>query len=269
MPEGDTLYRIAEQLRPVLEGQVLSGMVGRPETEHLPETTGLQVQKVSAKGKHLFIELAGELVIHSHLGMTGSWHVYPKDEPWSKPARWAALVLETESHQVVCFSPKQLRLCTLADLRRDQYLSRLGPDLMAVEIEPCEIVSRFRVHNQTAIGEAVMNQTIASGIGNVYKSETLFLGRINPWTAVGKITDQRLSEYLVLAHRLMRRNRRGGKRTTRNWGDGDRLWVYRRAGKSCLKCGAKVEMSRQGDLARSTYWCPGCQPEQAEDTSGG
>jgi endonuclease-8 len=264
MPEGDTLYRAAANVRPVLEGRVVVGAHSNPtpgnHAVYAAPLVGRVATKVRASGKQLFVFFAGELVVHSHLGMTGSWHVYPRRAAWNKPASRAGLVLSTDSHDVVLFSPKLLELVTATAFRRNDYLRRLGPDLMLPASDLGQAVERMRIHNAAPIGEAVMNQTIAAGIGNIYKSETLFLTRINPWTRVGELSDERLRAYLEEARVLMRRNRGSGPRVTRFRGDGGHLWVYGRRGEPCYECGGVVTLRRQGDAGRTTYWCAACQP---------
>lgn len=264
MPEGDTLYKAAAGVRPVLVGRAILAASSSDRTTVEPidaaSLVGRTVTEVAARGKHLMISLDDERVVHSHLGMTGSWHVYPRDEAWRKPASQAALVMETDHHAVVCFSPKMLELVTVLSLRRNDYLRRLGPDLMRAESDLRVAVRRMRTHAFAPIGEAVMNQTLIAGIGNVYKSETLFLARINPWTRVGELPDDRLLDYLQATSHLMRRNRGRGRRVTRFAGDGGRHWVYGRRGEPCYECGEPIRLRRQGDAGRTTYWCAACQP---------
>lgn len=267
MPEGDTLYRVAAGLRPVLQDQRVLAASSSDRTTVEPidaaSLVGRVVTKVAARGKHLMIDTDDARVVHSHLGMTGSWHVYPLGEAWRKPASRAALALQTETHAVVCFSPKQLELVTITKMRRNDYVARLGPDLMLHDSDLHAALARMRVHHLAPIGEAVMNQTIAAGIGNVYKSETLFLARINPWTRVAELSDAVLLKYLGDARRLMRLNRGSGPRVTRFRDDGRRHWVYGRRGEPCYECGATITLRRQGDAGRTTYWCATCQPATA------
>src|SRR5690606_26246052 len=197
------------------------------------------------------------------LGMNGSWHLYPIGEPWRKPPRLAGVALRTETHEAVNFNPKLLKLTTTAALRRDPYLKRLGPDLMLTESDLGEVIERMLVYHAAPIGEAVMNQTIACGIGNIYKSETLFLAKINPWTLVGELSHAELHRYLADARELMRLNRHSGDRTTRFASDGQKMWVYSRAGKPCFVCGTRIAVRRQGDAGRTTFWCAHCQPRNA------
>ncbi len=264
MPEGDTLFRIASRLRPALEGRVIVAALSH-EFPTLPaidasSLVGHVVERVEAQGKHLFLTFDNQRVVHSHLGMNGSWHLYPIGEPWHKPSRLAGIALRTATHEVVNFSPKLLRLTTTAVLRRDPYLKRLGPDMMLTESDLGEVIARMLVYHAVPIGEAVMNQTIACGIGNIYKSETLFLARINPWTTVGELAHAQLHRYLDDARELMRMNRHSGDRTTRFASDGQKMWVYSRAGKPCFVCGTRIAVRRQGDAGRTTFWCATCQP---------
>ncbi len=260
MPEGDTLHRAATQLAPTLEGAAVESAGGAFGERHAETLVGRCVTRVEARGKNLLVWLDDAWVIHSHLGMTGAWHVYLLNVPWNKPARQAELVLSTGSAVAVCFSPKTIDLLTKTEYRRHRYLQRLGPDLMLPGLDVEAAIERFRVHDITPIGEAVMNQTIVCGIGNVYKSESLFVCRIDPWARVGSFSDEQLGHYLATTQRMMLRNRTGGKRRTRFRPDGNRLWVYGRRGEACYECGGLIAMRRQGDQGRSTYWCPACQP---------
>ena len=263
MPEGDTLYRIANRLRPILTGKtILAAHANPPRTGAMIDAqslVGRRVELVEATGKHLLITFDDRRVLHSHLGMTGSWHIYAHEQRWQKPARRAGVVLSTQSHVSVNFSPKFLELVSEKAIARSAYLNRLGPDMMLAETDIVDVVPRMRKFSRLPIGEAVMNQTLVAGIGNIYKSESLFLTNINPWTTVGEIDDQQLLTYLQLTKKLMRRNRHGGERTTRFALDGPRLWVYGREGQRCLVCGEFIQIRRQGEQGRTTFWCRTCQ----------
>jgi endonuclease VIII len=270
MPEGDTLFRIASRLRPALEGRAIVAALSHsfPNLAAIDAESlvGNVLERVEARGKHLLLTFDDQRVIHSHLGMNGSWHLYPIGEPWRKPPHLAGVALRTETHEAVNFNPKLLRLTTTAAIHRDPYLRRLGPDMMLEESDLAEVIARMLVYHASPIGEAVMNQTIACGIGNIYKSETLFLAKINPWTTVGELSHAELHRYLADARQLMRLNRHNGQRTTRFAGDGKRMWVYGRAGQPCFVCGTRVGVRRQGDAGRTTYWCAACQlPKEGSD----
>jgi endonuclease-8 len=260
MPEGDTIYRAATRLRPVLVGQVVQRAESRDLQSAVSSLVGTKITAVEARGKHLLFHFDDGRALHSHMGMTGSWHIYRPQESWLKPAARAAVVLECPRHVVVCFSPKTLELLSSAGLRRHEYLQRLGPDLLGGAIDEAEVLSRFRVHNATTIGEAILNQTIVSGIGNVYKSEVLFVLHLHPLTRVSQLTDQEILELITKSRELMQHNLEGRPRTTRHALDGRRFFVYGRSGQPCFLCSTPIQIIRQGDLGRSTYFCPNCQP---------
>lgn len=263
MPEGDTIYRAAARLRAVLEGRE----VLRAESARLGAAVksfiGHKVTAVQARGKHLLFEFDDGRVLHSHMGMTGSWHIYRPGEPWQKPAHRAQIMLQGADVCVVCFTPPLLEILTAAGVRRHDYLNRLGPDLLAGPPAAAEVIARFRQANQLPIGEAVMNQTIVSGIGNVYKSELLFQLGLHPLRPVSALSDEELLSLTTKATAMMERNLSGRPRTTRYALDGGRFYTYGRSGKPCYRCRTPIALIRQGDLGRTTYFCPQCQAADA------
>lgn len=260
MPEGDTIFRSAATLRPAVEGGAIESVRARDGIVDCDVLAGNTITAVEARGKHLLMHLASRHAIHSHMGMTGSWHIYQPEQAWRKPESYAALVMRIAGLDVVCFSPKLLELLTADQLRRHVHLNRLGPDLLAGEFDAPAAVARFRARNGLPLGEAVMNQTIVCGIGNVYKSELLFLLGLDPFAATGEFTDDELITLLQKARSLMQRNLSGAPRQTRFRGDGRRMWAYGRSGEPCYKCGSSIQLRRQGDAGRTTCWCPSCQP---------
>ena len=269
MPEGDTIFRAATNLRKALDGKRVHAVTARPEVRGHDELTGEKVTGVEARGKHLMMHFENGRVVHSHMGMTGAWHIYPLGHTWYKPKSQAVLAMKTDGHDIVCFTPKQIRVMTERELQRDLYLQRLGPDLLGPPIPDDVFLRRIRSQQQVAIGEAIMNQTVVCGIGNIYKSEVLFRERIHPLIIVADLSDERLLALRDRARTLMRLNLDNGPRRTRFRGDEQKLWVYQRSGDHCLQCDSVVEMVRQGDLARSTYFCSECQrlPKKYEQTN--
>lgn len=259
MPEGDTIHRAATRLQAVLAGQVIERAESKWLGNAVNSLVGHTLEKVEPRGKHLLMMLDDGRALHSHMGMTGSWHIYRPGETWQKPAHRAAISLECAEIVVVCFTPKLLELLTPAGLRRHEYLNRLGPDLLAAPPSNEEILTRFRQGNNLPIGEAVLNQTIVAGIGNVYKSELLFELHLHPQLLVKDLSDKQLLEITSLASQLMAKNLSGRPRTTRFALDGGRFFVYGRGGERCYTCGTPIELIRQGDLGRTTYFCPRCQ----------
>jgi endonuclease-8 len=259
MPEGDTIHRTATRLAAILVGKPIDQLTQSDRVPDLTPLVGRTVVRVEPRGKHLLIHCEGELTLHTHMGMTGSWHTYRTGEAWRKPVRQAWIVLQCGVIAAVCFTPKLVELLSATRLRRHPWLSRLGPDILDEGFDVAAAVLRFRRHPLRPIGVAMLDQSIVCGIGNVYKSELLFLQRLNPFVTLASISDDRLFELIQETRKWMVRNLEGRIRTTRYATDGPRCWVYDRAGKPCLKCGTLIAMERQGDLGRSTYWCPECQ----------
>jgi len=268
MPEGDTIFRTATRLRPVLVGGSIQAARAREPSFPADSLVGCTFSAVEARGKHLLMHLDDARTIHSHLGMHGSWHLYRPGERWQKDPRRAALELEIPIAVCVCFSPTVLQLLSADQLLRVRQLAQLGPDLLAEQVDDAEVLRRFRIHDRVPIGEAVMNQTIVAGIGNVYKSEVLFLARTNPWTTVGRLSDAQILNIVQTARQWLAKNLTGDPRRTRSALDGRRLWVYGRSGRPCLVCGRRIELRRQGDSGRTTYWCAQCQRDGGPAEAG-
>lgn len=266
MPEGDTLHRIAATLRRVLAGKhvgeiVLTDPRGTPRERVHP---GGDVVAVESVGKNLLVRFADGRLLHTHLGRSGSWHVYRPGEPWQRSPRSLRARLATDELLAVCFGAPDVRLGRAAEVERAARLPGLGPDLLAPHFERDEALGRLRALADVPLGEAVMRQHAVAGIGNVYKSEVLFLCGLDPFAPVAAISDAQLGEILDTARRLLQDNLTGSARVTNRDGPDAITWVYRRSGRPCQRCGAIVRMRRQGDLGRSTYFCPGCQDVAAD-----
>ncbi len=259
MPEGDTLHRVAHQITEQLCGKRIVASRGRPELPKAQELSGCILQTANARGKNLLLGLDNGISVHSHLGMTGSWHIYPRGERWRKPAHRAALAMRFSSHDLICFSPKLIEVESSIRIRGRSMLTRLGPDLLADSFDENAAIARLRVGDHLPLGEALMNQQLVAGIGNVYKSEIMFINRLNPFKPLYSYDEKTLRVCLKSARRHMRRNLEGLRRKFRGTTLGDRLWVYRRRGMPCLECSSLIAMQRQGETARSTYFCRVCQ----------
>ncbi|MEM9533858.1 MAG: DNA-formamidopyrimidine glycosylase family protein [Pseudomonadota bacterium] len=266
MPEGDTIHKIANYLAPKLTDQTLDSLriaQRGDQARDQARLAGLRIVDVRAHGKHLYIDLADGSSIRSHLGMHGSWHRYPQDTPWRKPAHWATLVARVNREDYVCFNAKEVELVNTPSVREHILSARLGPDLTgSTPIAPATLVARARAIEapDAIVADALLNQQVASGIGNVYKSEVLFLAGLHPTQALAETPDEVLAVCFESAAQLLRSNLHGGKRITRREGDhAGRLWVYRRAGLPCLRCDDTIEYARIGRHHRSTYWCSSCQ----------
>jgi len=261
MPEGDTIHTIARVLRPDLVGHALLEVevLQRPA----PWGEGAVTTACDAIGKHLVLRVNaadGPRTLRVHLGMKGSWHRYRPGEAWHKRATRRRLVLRTADWVFVCFDAK------VVDAADEAAVRHVGPDLLAPELPLAAVVARARAAGpEVALGELLLDQRVASGIGNVYKCETLFLEALDPWRPSGSLSDARLEAVFVRARALMQDNlAHGGWRTTTSRADaepplGARHFVYRRAGLPCRRCGTPVRSHLQGQQARMTYWCARCQ----------
>ncbi|MEZ4424105.1 MAG: DNA-formamidopyrimidine glycosylase family protein [Gemmatimonadota bacterium] len=269
MPEGDTIHRAARTLSRALVGQrVVAARSGVPGLgSRVSALSGCTVAAVEARGKHLLIHLDDGQTLRTHMRMTGSWHLYRPGERWRKPAARARVVLETDAWTAVCFNAPDIELERSG--RLDAELdARLGPDLLAEEFDADGVAARWASEPSLPIGVAVMRQRLAAGIGNVYKSELLFLLGIDPFVQTGGLPRATLRLLAREARTLLLANLGPGPRTTRRSLDPGRLWVYGRSGEPCRRCGTPIRMRRQGEEARSTYFCPVCQPPGSLGSEG-
>ena len=268
MPEGDTLFRIATGLRRALVGETVLEARARPgpllrRVPELSSLVGLRVGGVESRGKHLLITFGDgdrRRTLRTHLRMAGSWHRYRPCEQWRFAEQRATVVLRTDHAVAVCFDCSTAELLTDAGLARSKALTALGPDLLGPAFDSEVAVANLRERRKVVIGEALLDQRTLAGIGNVVRNEVLFMERVNPWSRVEGLSGIELERLVTAAQRVLRSAARDGDRTTT--GDrrrGARLWVYGRAGRPCRRCGTRIEVGRQGELARLTYWCPSCQ----------
>lgn len=286
MPEGDTIAKVANVLRRELDGEILTRCLVRGVygSERL---AGARVIEIETLGKHLIVHLDRDLQIRVHLGMRGSWHRYPHGAKWKRPASTAAVILETAQTVLVCFNALDLEIIPTPQRHWHRQLGNLGPDLLA-ESEPDwdEVLRRCARHHSAndPLGEILLDQRVAAGIGNVYKSELCFLGPLeqdafspserpsNPWLPWAAVPREELQAIFARARILLQANIGGWYRTTRvdrrkhDALPGGDLYVYGRVGDPCYRCGEKVERGFQGLQNRVTYWCLGCQPSSS--TSG-
>ena len=267
MPEGDTLHRTAAGLRPYLVGRtVTAARTGGPgAVPQIERVVGHEIVAVEALGKNLLIRFDDDLELRTHLRMNGSWHRYRPGERWRRPPSRARLVLEVPGAVAVCFDAPVVELFERRAERLHPALGRLGPDLLAQDFDRAEAMRRLRAPDRStlALGEALLDQRALAGIGNVYKSETLFVERVSPFSAMADVDEATLGRIVDMARRLMLANVAPGRRperVTTGGAGGGPLFVYGRAGRPCRRCGTPIAARRQGtDLPRATYWCPTCQ----------
>jgi endonuclease-8 len=260
MPEGDTLWRAARTLNQALAGQVVTGFRARDPAVAAAarrlRVLGDTVARVEAQGKHLLVRFARGATLHTHLGMRGSWHVYRPGSRWRRPEHEARAVVETPRAVAICFAAPTVEVLSARSGAEHPRLRALGPDVVSPDFAAAPAVARLRARASLEIADALLDQTALSGIGNIYKSETLFLCGVDPFAPVAALDDATLDRLARTAERLM-------KRAVAAPAPRARTWVYERAGRPCRRCGTVLLMRRHGLWSRSTYWCPRCQPRQA------
>lgn len=268
MPEGDTIAQSAATLAGVLVGRAVtrfrSTVAGVEARAAALGVVGSRIEAVEARGKHLLIRFSGDgsaggAVLRTHMRMTGSWHLYRVGTRWQRPAGFARVILEAGDVVAVCFSAPEVELLSAGQASGHAGLQRLGPDLLAPDLDEAEALARLRAASDLEIADALLDQSMVAGIGNVYKSEVLFLERVSPFARVAGLDDETLRRLLRTARRQLRRNVGASERRTTHGGRRNALWVYDRAGRPCARCATPIRRALQGPHARSTYWCPACQ----------
>lgn len=257
MPEGDTLFRTAAGLRPYLVGRdVLAARAQGPgSVPQVQRLIGKRVDAVESQGKNLLIRFDGGLELRTHLRMHGSWHRYRPGERWRRPPGRARLVLEVDGAVAVCFDAPVVELFESRAEPVHPALSALGPDLLKSEFDPAEAHRRLRSPARRAmtISAALLDQRAMAGLGNIWRNETLFAERVDPFAIVADLDDETLDRLIATARRLLAASAglaRGRAPTS----------VYRRTGRPCPRCGTPIRSAPlSGEVPRTTYWCPSCQ----------
>ena len=285
MPEGDTIYRTARALQRAIGGKLCTGF----ETGLAPlarvnddtPLTGRTIERVEARGKWLLIYFSPAangseaLILVTHMLMSGSWHLYRTGERWQMGKTRMRVVIRTEDWQAVAFNVPVAEFHTAHSLARHAAIPKLGVDVLSKEYNIESAVAKLKgyaAENPTAeIAIVLLNQRVLAGLGNVYKSEVLFAAGVNPFRAISTLTNREFELIAETAQKWMKVNvldgadegiitYGGNRRTVHTSNSGERNWVYRRRGQECRRCGDTIQMRKQGEQARSTYWCPACQP---------
>ena len=290
MPEGDTIYRAARNMHRVLAGQTVT----RFETAyaHLDRVNvdtpiaGRTIERCESAGKHHLVYFgpptrglgalgqSGDLILRTHMRMNGSWHLYRHGERWWRAPQAMRVRFDTAEWIAVAFDVPVAEFVTSKELATTGPIAKLGPDLLGREFDRGEAVRRIAASGHQPIAMSLLDQRLVAGIGNIYKSEVLFLAGVNPFTPASAVAAPVLEAMLDLARGLLQDNVVDGSssriqtyrnlRMTNPATDHDEsLWVYGRAGKPCRKCGTSIEVKKMGIEARTTYWCGRCQPEQS------
>ncbi|HKC27877.1 MAG TPA: DNA-formamidopyrimidine glycosylase family protein [Jatrophihabitans sp.] len=264
MPEGDTVWLTARRLHQALSGRPLKISDFRVPALATVDLRGRTVTEVLARGKHILARLDDDLTVHSHLRMDGAWYVTRADGPAPRrhPQHMIRALLGNAEWVATGYRVHDLRVVPRAD--EPALVGHLGPDLLGPDWDPLAAIANLRAQPDVAVGEALLDQRNLAGIGNLYKSEVLFIERVHPWTPVRNVAP--LEEIVRTAQRLLRANRDHPEQSTTGLlGRGQQHWVYERAGQPCLRCRTPIRRAEQGvpPRARSTYWCPNCQPDSS------
>lgn len=268
MPEGDSVYRFAATVRAALDGQVIrAARTGGPgPVPRVELLKGQRCSGVETIGKNMVIRFDNGLALRGHLRMYGAWHVYRHGQPWRRSPDQVRLVLETDDAVVVNFSAPVIELLQQRALPAHAPIAALGPDLLADDFDPGEALQRFRdpMLSGQFIGDAIMDQRVMAGVGNIWKHETLFRCGLNPWRTVGDLSNSDLERVVTTARDLLRAS--AGLPGPLSARGRPRSYVYMRSGHPCLRCFTRIRSAPQGQDVRYTAWCPRCQPEVAVDS---
>ena len=269
MPEGDTVWKIARALDPLLRDRRIRRWRFQGRRSQ-PAPAQPVVTDIEAVGKHLLLTLDRSAMLRVHLGLHGRWHRYAPGEPWRRPRRLLSVALATEDDVVTCFRARSVELFGAGLRGLHPILSQLGPDLLVPPVDEAAILQRVRALGPgRAISAVLLDQRIAAGIGNVYRNEVLFLHGVPPDVPADTLDPERIRTLFRTSARLMAWNLEPGWRITTRDAEGHpvagrpRHWVYGRAGQPCLRCGRRIGAGRQLEDARPTFTCPGCQPAPA------
>ena len=252
MPEGDTIHRAARKITAALVGREMT-LADAPNPRspihnRSGELEGRTLERAEARGKHLLLHFSGDRVVHSHLGMSGRWHVradgrLPYGKPWLRLASGPGIASQTGG--------KILRLVSAARARNDPALLQLGPDPLRPEYDPEEATARLLAYEPSAgVGEALNDQSLIAGIGNVIRIEACFLPKVSPWRKVGDLKEEEARAIVDAASWVMETSMKRGSRPKQ---------IYDRSRQPCPRCGGRILTHGQGDDNRVTFWCEGCQ----------
>lgn len=274
MAEGHAVIRWARALQ-VLVGEPLTAL-------HLPKRWGERAEGlvgqyltgIETHGKVLLLHLSGGETLLCHAMQYGSWQIGEAGMELRKEAKYVRLRLVTTRHEAVFYHGPIIELLTPEELALNERLQTLGPDVMAADFDRDEAWARLHLPENIdrEIGDLVLDQRIMAGVGNIYKSEGLFLAKINPCRTAREIGRDEIERYWDAVIPLMWQGTESYGPTTTLPAEqqaqhpNEFHWVYRRRGRPCFCCGTAIKRIEQGKLKRATFFCPVCQPGISERT---
>jgi endonuclease-8 len=259
MPEGDAIHRAASALRTALVGKPMVRFDAARLVGPVPQA-GRRIEAVESHGKHLEVTWDDALVLHTHLRMSGSWHVYRTGEPWRRSHRHLRASIETDDWVAVCFNAPVVETYREPDRGRHPGLGRLGPDLRRSEADLGQVVNLLLSYPDpdARLRDVLLDEHVMCGVGNVYRCEVLWATELSPWAHVGDLTHHDAVMLVNLVARLLRANLDHARRITNPVLPAG-LAVYGRNGQGCVRCHETIDVRGFGEHARALYWCPGCQ----------
>jgi endonuclease VIII len=276
MPEGDTIFRTARNIGRAFVGKPVTVFRSTyPLLTRFNDDTPLAgqiIDKVEARGKWMLIHFSGGGILASHLLMNGRWHIYRVGERWQLPRFHMRIVIENEQYQAVGFRVPVAEMHTQRSLERNARIPKPNGDLLSEDFDAEAATERLFARPSEAIADALLDQSVLAGVGNVFKSEICFVNGLHPFREVGTLTREEAMATIASAKKLLRANvledsgdlivtfRGQQRRTTHTSHPGETLWVYGRHNEPCRRCGEAIRRRIQGDDARVTFWCPRCQP---------
>ena len=282
MPEGDTIFRAARTLNLALSGQPVTAFESVfPHLSRVDVDTpivGRTVEKVEARGKWLLMHFSGDLILLTHMLMSGSWHIYRPGESWKRNRRDMRIVIATPKILAVAFKVPIAEFHTPETLPRREGFTDLGPSILDPQFDESEAIARLRTRPDLQIGVALLTQSLLSGIGNIFKSEICFSCGVHPFRPISSLNENELQCLVSQARKFMLANiaptsgdgivtYTGMRPADARINDSARVWVYRRTGEPCRRCGTAIVSYKQGFDARTSFWCPHCQPLPAKQAS--
>lgn len=267
MPEGDTIFRAARTLHSALAGQTVTRfetvLPKLARTDYDTPLAGRTVDSVEARGKWLLMHFSGDLILLTHMLMSGSWHIYRPGEKWQRHRTHMRIVVETPAMLAVAFNVPVAEFHSARTLARREGFNRLGPAPLATNFDPALAIANLAARPDLELGLALLNQTVLAGLGNVFKSEIAFACGLNPFRKVATLTHGQLADLVTTARKFLLANVRessGHRRsTTGSTLNEENLWVYRRAGEPCRRCATTIRGQKHTADGRISFWCPVCQ----------
>jgi endonuclease-8 len=259
MPEGDTIHRAAAALRAALVDEQMVRFEA-PRLVGITPRAGRLIESVESHGKHLEIEWDDGVILHTHMRMSGSWHLYRDGDIWQRPHHHLRALVEVDGWRAVCFNAPVVETYRRPDATRHPGLRGLGPDLARADADLERCVELLRAYDDPAatVAEVLLDPRVFCGLGNVFRSEVLHAGQLSPFAKVGDLPGPDAVRLVNVAATLLRAGVGAGNRAPRAGVKG-RLAVYGRCGQPCRRCRETIEARRSADQHHVLYWCPGCQ----------